>query len=375
MTDNVAIVPPRSTAKVAERNPRERPASGVLDDAFADEIIAAHGLWKLRLHEAIEDGRSSFDPTVVARDDRCVFGQWLHGDGARTHAADPRYRQLKELHADFHREAGAVLRLALDGSVDEARRRTSEASDFLTTSGRLVGIVDAWRCGTTADDGPGDALLETTIETIAQLRSSKQAADTVDDTVVAVAGAIEEMSASIAEIASNAADAASNAEAAVVDVGESSASIERLQDAASDTENVVKLIQAIAAQTNLLALNATIEAARAGEAGRGFAVVAKEVKELAKRTAESTVEVQTKLDAIRETADDVASSTSSVTERVQTIASGQTAIAGTVEEQSVVTKEISARVSEAAAATSMITEHVAAVALSAANTRSALAAR
>lgn len=56
--------------------------------------------------------------------------------------------------------------------------------------------------------------------------------------------------------------------------------------------SILDVIRSIADQTNLLALNAAIEAARAGDMGRGFAVVADEVRVLAKRTTDSTGQIE-----------------------------------------------------------------------------------
>jgi methyl-accepting chemotaxis protein len=117
--------------------------------SLKDEITAAvgaHGLWKGKLRDAIQTGKSETTPQGVRVDNQCKFGQWLYGTsmpGAVKVSVN--YKECVELHAKFHVAAAIVLELALASQKKEAEAAISSGSEFTTLTNKLTDAMMRWR--------------------------------------------------------------------------------------------------------------------------------------------------------------------------------------------------------------------------------------
>ncbi len=174
-----------------------------------------------------------------------------------------------------------------------------------------------------------------------------------------VASAAEEMTSTINEIAHNTEKTRVESDQAVSRTKKVSEEIDNLSKSAQGIGKVVEVITDISDQTNLLALNATIEAARAGEHGKGFAVVANEIKDLARQTAEATLDIKDKVEKIQNSTHDTVAEIEEITGAITGVNEMIDTVASAVEEQSATTKEIASNVSQAAQGLQEVTENVA----------------
>ena len=82
--------------------------------------LDAHAAWKQRMRDVIEGKAELPDVSKVARDDLCLLGQWLHGEGKRAFGSHPAYQKLVQTHAEFHLCVGETLSAHASGQHEHA---------------------------------------------------------------------------------------------------------------------------------------------------------------------------------------------------------------------------------------------------------------
>ncbi len=158
---------------------------------------------------------------------------------------------------------------------------------------------DIVKTSTRYEDGATEqatALNETSATTEELARSARQIADN--------AQAVEEIAQKTLAAAKRGQDGADEFSGAMARMERENHSISnavvKLNKRVQQIGRIVEFINGVADKSDLLALNAELEGTKAGEVGRGFALVAAEMRRLAENVLESTKEIESLIEEIRE---------------------------------------------------------------------------
>lgn len=258
-----------------------------------------------------------------------------------------------------------LLTLAAEEEVRRARLREQRAGrieaaarHFHGEAGLLVhGMSELAR----TLHGNAEAMAERAAKAGTRATAVAAANEQTGDSMAEIAARGRDLADTLDGIARHSAAAHSSVREAEVLVRQGASRARDLREAAHSIDGVIASIDALAGTVSLLSINATIEAARAGEAGRGFAVVAKEVKLLARQTADAAATITTHVAAIRDGIDAVADEQAQVERAIHAIASLAQEVDTAVLRQQSATWTIARSVDEAVAAGAGVSRDMAAI--------------
>lgn len=108
-----------------------------------EDALGAHGKWKLRLRKAIHTGECDISVETASSDCQCAFGKWIQNH-AQDLAHHTHFHPVRNLHTEFHTNAGKTLAKALAGHKEQALKDLGLEGDFSRVSAKLTLEILHW---------------------------------------------------------------------------------------------------------------------------------------------------------------------------------------------------------------------------------------
>lgn len=101
------------------------------------EAITAHTQWKMKLASYIAKPDHSLNASELGMDNKCLLGQWLHGEGHK-HSSLPEFSRLVSDRARFRKAASEVVKKADAGHRVAEEIALGAQSEFAAASAAVV---------------------------------------------------------------------------------------------------------------------------------------------------------------------------------------------------------------------------------------------
>jgi len=98
-----------------------------------DDAVKKHAEWKLKFRNAISQ-KEKMDDATISKDNCCMLGQWLYGDGKQKLGNHSEFTDVVSKHKEFHTAAGNVARLINAGDYTGAEKAIGSGTTYADAS-------------------------------------------------------------------------------------------------------------------------------------------------------------------------------------------------------------------------------------------------
>lgn len=206
---------------------------------------------------------------------------------------------MSDLHKVFHRQASKKfdlphITLGMELQDQDTPMKVLKSKQIFSEErdSSVFGVSALESCYPLYDEDNGNEVVATLGVVIPKIVASnlRLMSQELENGVVGIASAIEELAASATTIHSN--ELTLNTE------------IQKITQLSEQIDEISVFIKDIADETKMLGLNAAIESARAGESGKGFSVVATEIRKLSEQSKSTVPKIKQLTDHIKQTVDE-----------------------------------------------------------------------